>query len=134
MKIFLCEELRALHHNKRNWFPSYLDHYSNSSIREINLYNVTNVCKIHPTKSQVIGKKGCKYCLFCPYISSVMPFFIYRAVGMTFSGQKISVILFGGPPLQWMEDSGCTENWRGEMREICLLAILSEPSEQIIID
>lgn len=89
MKIFLCEELRALHHNKRNWFPSYLDHYSNSSIREINLYNVTNVCKIHPTKSQVIGKKGCKYCLFCPYISSVMPFFIYRAVGITFSGQKI---------------------------------------------
>ena len=57
MKIFLCEELRALHHNKRNWFPSYLDHYSNSNIREINLYNVTNVCKIHPTKWQVIVKK-----------------------------------------------------------------------------
>ena len=47
----------VLHHNKRNWFPSYLDQYANSSIGEINLYNVTNVCKIHPTKSQVIGKK-----------------------------------------------------------------------------
>ena len=29
MKTFLCEE-SVLRHNKRNYFPSYLDHYLNS--------------------------------------------------------------------------------------------------------
>ena len=35
---------------------------------------------------------------------------IYRAVGMTFIRQEVSVTSFGGLPLPWMKDSRCAEN------------------------
>ena len=106
----------------------------NSSIGAFNLNNVTNVCKIHPTKSQGIGKKRMWVLSILPLHFQHASLLIYHAVSMMFSCQNISVTSFRGPPLQWMVDSRCTEKWRGEMRERCLLAILSEPSEQIITD
>ena len=35
---------------------------------------------------------------------------IYRAVGMTFIRQKVSVTSLGGLPLPWIKDSRCAEN------------------------